>query len=325
MYADPWFYFKGNLPENEFVSSNLLSTDDEYEIFCRGGLDAPYPFYDRMREKDTVHWSEILSGWILTRYDDIFVGLRDRRLSARRIHLWKGARPEPMRTEKNPLGDCLEVMRPPPRRIVDEMLDELEGRDEIDLVDDFSYPLPATVISDMISIPPADRDRFRQWSQEIVAFNGATSITIVEVAEKAHQSMVELSDYFTGLIDSCIEECLRHESPVNYQSCLAIEDMELGGKLIKRDRFVMNMLMAANRDPAKFMDPDRFDIQRKDNDHLAFGSGTHFCLGAHLARIEGRVASIRSSGDSRKYGWHRRTWNGEKIWPCGVSNRPRSA
>jgi cytochrome P450 len=68
------------------------------------------------------------------------------------------------------------------------------------------------------------------------------------------------------------------------------EDAEFGGRLLPRDAIVWAMLGAANRDPAKFPDPDRFDIGRTPNEHLAFGGGVHHCLGAHLARMESQIA-----------------------------------
>jgi cytochrome P450 len=67
-------------------------------------------------------------------------------------------------------------------------------------------------------------------------------------------------------------------------------DVEFGGKTIPRNTEVWGMLAAANRDPAMFPEPDVFDIARQPNEHLAFGGGPHFCLGAHLARLEGQLA-----------------------------------
>jgi cytochrome P450 len=68
------------------------------------------------------------------------------------------------------------------------------------------------------------------------------------------------------------------------------EDAEFGGQLIPKDSEVMAILASANRDPRRFRDPDRFDVARSDNPHLAFGGGAHLCLGAHLARMEAQVA-----------------------------------
>jgi len=93
-----------------------------------------------------------------------------------------------------------------------------------------------------------------------------------------------------ALIESAIEELLRYESPVQLTSRVAKEDFELGGKPVKCGQEVSLMIGAANRDPEQFPDPDRLDLGRADNRHLAFGLGTHFCLGAALARLEGQIA-----------------------------------
>jgi cytochrome P450 len=92
------------------------------------------------------------------------------------------------------------------------------------------------------------------------------------------------------LIDGAVEECLRYDGPILLTVRVTREDTRIGDKVIPADRPVMCILGAANRDPAHFSDPDRFDIARPDNDHLAFGGGVHFCLGAHLARMEAQVA-----------------------------------
>jgi cytochrome P450 len=93
-----------------------------------------------------------------------------------------------------------------------------------------------------------------------------------------------------ALIPSAVEELLRYESPSQHTARLAPTDTELGGKPIRRRQAVIAVMAAGNRDPDRFADPDRLDITRKDNRHLAFGWAAHFCFGAPLARIEGQTA-----------------------------------
>jgi cytochrome P450 len=92
------------------------------------------------------------------------------------------------------------------------------------------------------------------------------------------------------LLPSAVEEVLRCESPVRLTRRFAREPVSLGGVGIARGERVVALLGVANRDPDVFPDPERFDVARSPNPHLAFGSGVHFCLGAHLARLETRLA-----------------------------------
>ncbi|HKF36090.1 MAG TPA: cytochrome P450, partial [Ktedonobacteraceae bacterium] len=92
------------------------------------------------------------------------------------------------------------------------------------------------------------------------------------------------------LIPTAIEELLRYESPIQYTSRLAPKDVQMGGKTIRQRQAVIAVMGAANRDPERFPDPDRLDIGRQDNRHLAFAWAAHFCFGAPLARLEGQVA-----------------------------------
>lgn len=93
-----------------------------------------------------------------------------------------------------------------------------------------------------------------------------------------------------GLVPSAVEEFLRFESPIQHTARLAPEDGELGGRQIRRRQAVIAVMAAANRDPEHFPDPDRLDVRRSDNRHLAFGWAGHHCFGAPLARLEGRLA-----------------------------------
>jgi cytochrome P450 len=92
------------------------------------------------------------------------------------------------------------------------------------------------------------------------------------------------------LLDSAIEEVLRYEVATRWTSRILKEDIELHGQVLRKGQSVLLMLAAANRDPRRFPNPDRFDISRTDNRHLGFGQGPHFCVGAGLARLEMRTA-----------------------------------
>jgi len=92
------------------------------------------------------------------------------------------------------------------------------------------------------------------------------------------------------IMGSAVEELLRFESPVQHTARIAPADMQLGGKIIQKGSRVVAVLAAANRDPNRFPDPDRLDLLRPDNHHLAFGWAAHFCFGAPLARMEGQIA-----------------------------------
>lgn len=92
------------------------------------------------------------------------------------------------------------------------------------------------------------------------------------------------------IIGSAVEELLRFESPVQHTARIAPADLRLGGKTVQKGSRVVAVLAAANRDPNRFPDPDRLDLLRSDNRHLAFGWAAHFCFGAPLARMEGQIA-----------------------------------
>ena len=92
------------------------------------------------------------------------------------------------------------------------------------------------------------------------------------------------------LIGSAVEELLRYESPSQQTTRIAPDDLVLGDKQIRAGQAVIAVMGAANRDPERFVDPDRLDVERADNRHLAFGWASHFCFGAPLARLEGQIA-----------------------------------
>ncbi|MBV9893908.1 MAG: cytochrome P450, partial [Chloroflexi bacterium] len=93
-----------------------------------------------------------------------------------------------------------------------------------------------------------------------------------------------------GLITSAIEELLRYDSPVQMTGRIATEPVQFDGHTVQPGEWILPLLGAANHDPAQFADPERLDLTRNPNAHVAFGRGIHFCLGAPLARLEGQVA-----------------------------------
>ncbi len=105
-----------------------------------------------------------------------------------------------------------------------------------------------------------------------------------------HRDQLQRLQRDPGLTASAIEELLRFDGPVQRTARIPSEDIVIGGRTIAKGEMVMPFIGAADRDPVQFPDPDRLDIGRADNRHIAFGWGIHFCLGAPLARIEGQIA-----------------------------------
>ena len=114
---------------------------------------------------------------------------------------------------------------------------------------------------------------------------GSGTLTLLRNPDQLAKLRTDLS-----LIESAVEELLRYESPSQHTGRLAPRDIEMGGKQIRKRQAVMAVMAAANRDPERFPDPDKLDIARQENRHVAFGWGPHLCFGAPLARIEGQVA-----------------------------------
>jgi cytochrome P450 len=112
---------------------------------------------------------------------------------------------------------------------------------------------------------------------------------IVCFAEHPDQ-LARLRGSHMDLLPSAIEEVLRYRAPLQWMFRLTTREVELHGQTLPAGTLLLAVIGSANRDPRAFADPERFDIARERNPHLAFGHGNHFCLGAPLARLEGRVA-----------------------------------
>ena len=258
----------------------------------------------------------------------------------------------------------VEAMRPHIQEIVDGLLDRVEGARGMDVIEDLAYPLPVTVICEMLGVPTADQDVFKQWSADIARSLDASILPAgSEVITRGQEAGDALREYFRSLIvvrrkspqpdllsaliaaeeqgdklsepelvatcvllliaghettvnligngllallrhpaelraladdpaliQTGVEELLRYDGPVQRTGRMTMADVEIGGRQIPKGSIVAAVIGAANRDPAHFADPDRLDVARRENRHIAFGFGIHFCLGAPLARIEGQVA-----------------------------------
>src|SRR5262249_17652785 len=146
----------------------------------------------------------------------------------------------------------------------------------------------------------ADVDGERLDDQEIVGFIGllllAGHITTTALLGNSILTLDEHPDAAAELrgdptrLPAAIEEVLRYRSPFPRVARRAASNVELGGHAIAANEIVIPWIASANRDPAQFREPDRFDIGRTPNPHLAFGHGIHFCLGAPLARLEAKIA-----------------------------------
>jgi len=90
-----------------------------------------------------------------------------------------------------------------------------------------------------------------------------------------------------------VEEFMRYDSPLQSVGRLVLDRIEIGGRVLKKDRLLMLLIGSANHDETEFKDPERLDVGRKPNPHLAFGGGVHYCLGAALARLEAAATFSR--------------------------------
>ena len=113
--------------------------------------------------------------------------------------------------------------------------------------------------------------------------------TVALLREPALADAVRARGSTPGFMELAVEELLRCESPVQMTARLVRQDLEIGGRQIRAGQCVVLWLGAANRDPARFPDPDRLDLARADNKHVAFGAGAHFCIGAPLARMQAQL------------------------------------
>lgn len=182
---------------------------------------------------------------------------------------------------------------------VKEILQSLE--DMRSYIADRMVELRETPNSGLIySLMQAELDGQRLSDEEVIATTIVTIIggheTTTNLIGSGFLALLRNPEAFEQLrthpeiVASAVEELLRFESPVQHTARISLADNELAGKKILKGAKVVAVLAAANRDPNRFPDPDRLDLNRTDNRHLAFGWGAHFCFGAPLTRMEAQIA-----------------------------------
>jgi cytochrome P450 len=354
------------------------------------GRADPYPRYARLRANAPVHRSDF-GFWALTRYEDCQQVLRhpgvgkDFTGAASAIGLSEEQQAQQAQFRENRsnmlVADppdhtrlrglaaraftprTVESLRPGVVAMVDGLIDAF-GADDVDVMEALAFPLPVTVIGEMLGVPAGDREQLRPLVRAVTAvlelvvtpeaLTAATAAnsTLVSyfgelVAERrarpqddlltrliqAEDEGDKLSEWelistaillfaagfetTTNLIGNAmlallhnpgqlerlradrsllrpaVEEILRYDSPVQIAVRTAYEDLDVDGHRIGSGSVILALLGAANRDPARFSDPERFDVARAEGAPMSFGSGIHFCLGAALARMEGQVVLDR--------------------------------
>lgn len=354
----------------------------------------PHPTFAALRSHGRPVWLERHRAWMIPDHAGVNEGFRDLRLSSDRltpmerrlsdanretlgatIELLRGwmvfhdppdhtRLREPLRRAFTPAR--LAGLRPRVETIVEELLDEMSVIDEVDLVRDFSFPLPAIVIAELLGVPAQDREDFKHWSDQLsaivfgspdragraaVAAAGSERFAgyfgelidryrahpednlvsaLIEVTDDDPEGAGLASDELIGactmllfgghettttlvtnamrslmshpderrrlvedpsLIGQAIEELHRFDGSTKVMVRVVGEAHERSGERFDTGQTVFLGVMAANRDPSMFAEPDRLDITRSNaRSHLGFGYGIHFCLGAALARLEAEVA-----------------------------------
>jgi hypothetical protein len=354
------------------------------------GRADPYPRYATLRARSPVHRSAF-GFWALSRYDDCqqllrhpgvgkdfsgalnSLGLTDEQRSEQdrfrndRSNMLTTDPPDHTRLRglvtRAFTPRTVETLRASIVALVDDLLDGF-GTGEVDVMDALAYPLPVTVIGEMLGVPAEDRPALRPLVRSVTAI--LELVVTPEALAEASVADAKLQEYFAGLVAErrahpqddlltklieaedkgdqlsehelistaillfaagfettthligngmlallrhpdelarlradrsllrpAVEELLRYDSPVQIAARTTYEDLSIGGHEIAEGSVVLALLGAANRDPARFRDPEHFDVGRDEGPPMSFGGGIHFCLGAALARLEGQIVVDR--------------------------------
>jgi cytochrome P450 len=353
----------------------------------RPGLDFyenPYPVYAALREFDPVHRCPDGS-YFLTRYADLDRIYRDRNSFSsdkksvfapkfgvgsplyehHTTSLVFNDAPYHSRVRRTIVGalkpQVLQAMQPQIIKLVDRLLDRIDGLRQFDLIEDFAAAIPVEVIGNLLRLPNEDRGSLRDWSLAILG--ALEPLVTAEQRFTGDRAVREFTDYLGAhladrrrnpgndddllsrllrdeqlseaellqncvfllnaghettanlignglhlllanpdslrrlreqpqLIGTTVEECLRFESSNQLGNRLVIEPVTVRDVTLEPGKYLTLCIGAANRDSEEFNNPDRFDIARNPNRHLAFGAGAHACAGMSVARLEAQIAIL---------------------------------
>lgn len=346
----------------------------------------PRPLYTRLRQESPLVRVEDkgqgFSFWLVTRYQDVVELMRDPRLAKSGARLSEQARQRFFPLQHEALARHMLNADPPdhtrlrslvsqaftPRRVealrpriyalASELLSAALAQGRVDFMEAFAFPLPITVIAELLGVPAEDQGQFRAWttalftspesgsrepmvaagmsflqyfmgllarrrsepgedlisallaveeqgdrlSEEellamlflLLAAGYETTVTLLGgglLALLQHPEQLQRLREEPGLVPSAVEELLRYTSPVEVSTArFTLEETELFGQRVAAEELVAAGLMSANHDPQLFPEPERLEVGRTPNKHVAFGFGAHHCLGAALVRLEATVA-----------------------------------
>ncbi|MPZ24146.1 MAG: cytochrome P450 [Dehalococcoidia bacterium] len=352
--------------------------------FAREVKACPYPYYAQVRNEGPVRWNPEINAWLVTSYDAVVAVLRDHVTFSSKNSVFGGPaldHPEfpSMINEDEPKHRQLRSLaasaftpktidalwEPRIRMLTNELLDAVEGKAAFEVIADLAFPLPVTVIAEIIGVESERFVDFKGWSDEIAKQIGRYDAppppddyeiteprdlgplfeyfvaTVADRRENPRDDLVtrlvraeiegqRLTDFEVmsflvllmvagnetttnligtairglvthpaqvaamrerpELISGLVEEALRWDAPIQGFYRRATRDADLAGVSIRQGDALLVLYAAANWDPAAFGCPEDFEIERGRRDHVSFGLGNHFCLGANLARLEARIA-----------------------------------
>ena len=216
----------------------------------------PYGFYERIRTRDPVHRTRIIDGWLLTRYRDVDAVLRNhvafsnrtQELDERLESLLDSDPPDHTRlrglVSKAFTPAAVGNLRPRIERLVGRLLDSVAGQEHFDLIGKFAYPLPITVIAEMLGVPPEDMDRFEEWSNGIAL--SVEPILTAKQVKYIRSNTVALQDYFEEIIE------LRRHKPQDDMISALIAAEEEGEKLTHRELInTLTLLLVAGNETTR--------------------------------------------------------------------------